>query len=121
MSEIAVGFMVSLMGIFDFLKNLFRGKKEIPSQKFKCPNCHFYPITLEIGKCPECGVDVKSMFRIKCPHCEAPNEVGAEKCWKCEYEFKPEEEENISYSCSVCGYETKKFFIVCPVCGTRIV
>jgi predicted RNA-binding Zn-ribbon protein involved in translation (DUF1610 family) len=105
------------MGVLDFLKNIFRGKS---NQKFKCPNCGYYPLTPDTEKCPGCGIDVKSTFRLKCPKCGTYNELGAKKCMKCGHAFSAEKEK-VSYSCSVCGYESDSFFTVCPTCGTKVV
>ena len=106
------------MGVFDFLRNLF-GKKN--NQKLKCPNCGA-EVTLNMERCPACGVSIVSMFRRKCPECGEINEIGAVKCSKCSYNLAAEKEvkeKEISYTCFVCGYENDAFFAVCPVCGTR--
>ncbi len=105
------------MGLLDFLKNLF-GKKN--NQKMKCPNCHYYPLTADMERCPGCGLNVKSMFRLQCPKCGSYNELDAGKCMKCGYSFSPEEEK-VSYNCGVCGYQSESFFTICPTCGTRTV
>jgi len=107
------------MGVFDFLKNIFGGKKT-SSQKLNCPNCGT-EVNLEDKICPKCGVNVSNLFRRKCPNCGELNEVDSDKCAKCGHSFAEEEasEEEITYRCNVCGHESDDFFTVCPVCGTR--
>ena len=107
------------MGFFNFLKNIFGGKKT-PSQKVECPNCG-EKVTLDTERCPSCGVSISNLFRRKCPNCGTLNETDSEKCIKCGHSFAEEEakEEELSYRCSVCGYEADAFFTICPLCGTR--
>jgi len=114
-----------VMGLLDILKGLF-GKNEKPwyaSKKYKCPNCGYFPITLDMKRCPKCGVRIGSMFKKKCPKCKTNNDLDAKVCIKCGYNFDEAEgkSKKTIYKCPNCGYEADYLFDVCPVCGTRMV
>jgi anaerobic ribonucleoside-triphosphate reductase len=111
------------MGLLDILRGFFRNEGDtLAKKKFKCPNCGYYPITLDMERCPNCGVRIKSMFRKKCPKCGELNELDAKVCVKCGYDFEAEIKRATKtiYRCPICGYESDVFFTVCPVCGTRM-
>ncbi len=106
------------MGVLDLL---FKSKKTAgKGEKQKCPNCG-EPITLDMERCPKCGVRIKSMFRRKCPRCGTLNELDVKKCIKCFYDFEAEYErtKKTYYVCPICGYKSEAFLTRCPVCGTR--
>lgn len=110
--------MVLLMGIVDFIKKLFSGSQK----KYKCPNCGA-DITLDMERCPKCGVRIRSMFKKKCPKCGTLNELDAKKCIKCGYNFEAEEIQlkKTYYICPICGYKSEVYMTQCPACGTRFV
>ena len=108
------------MGIGDFLGEVFHTKKK--GEKHKCPNC-CAEITLDMERCPKCGVRIKSMFRRKCPKCGTLNELDIKKCIKCGYDFEAEMEQakKTYYICPICGYKSSSFLTQCPACGTKFV
>ncbi len=113
------------MGLWDLIKSFFK-KKDKPwyaKKKYKCPNCGYYPITLDMERCPKCGVRIKSMFKKKCPKCGALNDLDAKVCVKCGFNFEEVEGKRKKkiYKCPVCGYESDSYFSVCPVCGAHLV
>ncbi|MEM4358907.1 MAG: zinc ribbon domain-containing protein [Candidatus Bilamarchaeaceae archaeon] len=105
------------MGFFDFLNRL--GKPKRNAYSFKCPYCGtLVSSTDEI--CPECGLRVIRAVKLRCSKCENLNRLDAPRCEKCGAELiggAP----SFGYRCWVCGYESTKFFSVCPICGTRLV
>ena len=112
------------MGLFDILNGALGGGsssvKKGPKQK--CPSCKS-DITLDMERCPKCGVHVSSMFRMKCPKCQTLNDLKAKKCTKCGYDFEAElsRAEKTVYRCPICGYKSESFLTSCPACGTRFV
>lgn len=108
------------MGIADILKGVFGGRKRLRGQKQKCPNCGT-DVTLDMERCPKCGVRIKSMFRRKCPKCATLNELDIKKCIKCGYDFEAQLEraKKSYYVCPICRYKSRSFVTRCPACGTR--
>ncbi len=107
----------------DILKTMVGGGIEVKKgPKQKCPNCK-EDITLDMKRCPKCGVHISSMFRMKCPKCKELNELDAKKCKKCDYNFEAElkrAEESV-YICQICQYKSKVFLTSCPACNTRFI
>ncbi len=103
------------MGLFDFLKGIFR--KEKKPEVLNCPNCS-HRITLDMDRCPGCGLRINSLIRRKCPRCGTSNEGTAEKCSSCGASLK---DAHFVFVCHVCGNESEKFFTICEICGTRMV
>lgn len=107
------------MGLLDVLL----GKEANPKGgKAKCPGCGA-EVTLDMERCPSCGVHIKSMFRKKCPKCEELNELDAERCAKCRYDFAVElaRAKKTVYVCPICGYKADYYMLRCPSCNTRFV
>ncbi|MDD5337062.1 MAG: zinc ribbon domain-containing protein [Candidatus ainarchaeum sp.] len=105
------------MGLLDLLTGKEGGEK---GWKAKCPNCG-KEITLDVERCPYCGVHVKSMFRKKCPKCGELNELDVERCVKCKYDFAAElaRAKKTIYVCPICGYRADYYMLRCPACNTR--
>lgn len=111
------------MGFGDIFGNLFKKKSSLRDRKpQKCPSCSEM-ITLDMERCPKCGVRIASMFRVRCPKCKTLNELNASKCSKCLYEFEPQEErpKKTYYVCPICGHKSEVFLTRCIVCNTRFV
>ena len=110
------------MGLLDLVKTALKGigsaAKKGPRQD--CPNCK-EPVTLDMERCPNCGVRIKSMFRRKCPNCGTLNELDSKKCVQCNYGFEAELEraKRTYYICPICGYKSEALLTQCPACGTR--
>ena len=107
------------MGVFDLLKKAFK-KNPFAGVVRKCPNCET-KVTLDMERCPKCGVHIKAMFRKKCPNCTTANELDAIECTKCGYNFEEEyaRAKKTVYRCPICGYKSEAFLTRCPACGTR--
>ncbi|MBN1170409.1 zinc ribbon domain-containing protein [Candidatus Micrarchaeota archaeon] len=110
------------MGILDILKGAAGGRSAAKGQKAKCPNCG-EQVTLDMIRCPKCGVRIKSMFRRKCPKCQTLNELDISKCKKCGYDFEPESggPKKTYFLCPICKYKMTTFMTRCPACNTRFV
>lgn len=111
------------MGILDLLKGAAKGSGSAKKgQKQKCPGCG-ETITLDMERCPKCGIHINSMFKMKCPKCETLNDLDAKKCTKCGYSFEAElkRAEKSVYVCPICGYKMEAFMTSCPACNTRFV
>lgn len=112
------------MGLSDLVSGFFgwgpSSSKKGPKQN--CPNCKT-PVTLDMARCPKCGVHISSMFKMKCPKCQTLNELNAKKCSKCGYNFEAElsRAERTHYTCPMCGYKSEAFLTSCPACNTRFV
>ena len=110
------------MGLGEIIKVMFKGKpvQVNKGQKQKCPSCG-EALTLDMERCPKCGVHVKSMFRRKCPKCKTLNELDNKRCSQCAYDFEGELEgaKRDVYSCPICGYRSDAYLTRCPVCNTR--
>ena len=112
------------MGLLNLLKGAVKGAgsavKKGPAQK--CPNCG-EGVTLDMERCPKCGVRIKSMFRRKCPKCQTLNELDNKVCSKCNYSFEAELEraKKTFYICPICGYKSEAYLTQCPACNTRFV
>ncbi|MBN2478549.1 zinc ribbon domain-containing protein [Candidatus Micrarchaeota archaeon] len=107
------------MGLFDVIKRAFK-KNPYAGVKKECPNCGA-EITLDMERCPKCGVRISSMFKKKCPKCKALNDLTAVVCEKCGYSFARELERAAKrvYKCPICGYKSEAYLTKCPACGTR--
>ena len=95
------------MGIGDLIRNAFSSNStKLDSKPIPCPSCK-KEINLNLERCPNCGVRISSMFRKKCPKCKTLNEISANKCTKCFYDFDAESEraKKTYYSCPICGYK----------------
>ncbi len=109
------------MGLGEVFGNIFKGGgRRRKGKPQKCPNCK-HTVTLDMERCPNCGVRIKSMFRMRCPRCEALNEIDAKKCTKCYYGFEAESEraKKTFYVCPICGNKSETFLTKCYVCNTR--
>ena len=111
------------MGLLDIFKGVLGGGKSGKThkgQKQKCPNCGEF-VTLDMERCPKCGVRIKSMFRMKCPKCKTLNELDAKKCKECGYNFEAElaRAKKTYFICPICRYKSDAFLPKCPACGTR--
>ena len=110
------------MGILDLFKEALRGSagSSKKGQSQKCPSCG-EPVTLDMERCPKCGVRIKSMFRRKCPKCGTLNELDNKKCSSCGHSFEAELEraKKTYYICPICGYRSDAFLTRCPACNTR--
>ncbi len=104
------------MGLMD----LFKSRPKSDGKKYKCPNCK-NDVSLDMERCPSCGVRIKSMFRRKCPQCQEINELDLKKCKKCGYDFEPESSgaKKSYYVCPICRYKMEGFYTRCPACNTR--
>jgi len=107
------------MGLGEVFGNLFKGSRK-KGKPHKCPSCGEM-VTLDMERCPKCGVRIKSMFRRKCPRCGHLNDLDAPKCTKCFYSFQAEEQraKKTYYVCPICGNKSETFLTRCYVCGTR--
>lgn len=107
------------MGLLDAILTFFKRKYSI---EIDCPNCG-NRISLDMERCPYCGVRIKSMFKKKCPRCGTLNELDAERCVKCKYDFALELElaKKTIYVCPICGYKADFYMLSCPACGARFV
>ena len=85
-----------------------------------CPNCG-KKLKLSMERCSNCGVRIKSMFRMRCPNCNTVNDIDAKHCSKCIYDFSPEAEvaHKTFYTCPICGYKSEFLSTSCVACGTR--
>jgi predicted RNA-binding Zn-ribbon protein involved in translation (DUF1610 family) len=110
------------MGLSEIFGNVFRGSGPPKGEKANCPNCG-EAITLEMERCPKCGVRIKSMFRRKCPKCGALNELDIKKCSKCFYDFEAELQmlKKTYFVCPFCGYKSDAFMTECYACGAKFV
>jgi hypothetical protein len=105
------------MGIFDLVKNIGGGGG---GRWEKCPNCDT-DVSLDMERCPKCGVHIKSMFKKKCPKCKTLCEVDAKKCEKCKYNFEEElaRAKKTVYVCPICGFQADYYMLRCPSCNAR--
>lgn len=109
------------MGLGEIIGNALKGRpKKYGGGQYKCPNCDAM-VTLDMERCQNCGVRIKSMFRKKCPRCGERNEIDAVKCQKCFFSFEAEEEriKKTYYVCPICGHKSEAFLTRCPACNTR--
>lgn len=112
-----------IMGLFDLFKKAIRGGGPAKKgQVQKCPSCG-ETVTLDMERCPKCGVRIKSMFRRKCPKCETLNELDNKVCSNCGYNFEAELEraKKTYYICPICRFKSEAYLTRCPACGTRFV
>ncbi len=103
------------------LLNLLFGKSNAPKgQKTKCPSCGA-EVTLDMERCQKCGVHIRSMFKKTCPKCKDLNDINAEKCLNCKYDFAAElaRTKKTIYVCPICGYNADYYMLRCPSCNTR--
>ncbi|MGC8851248.1 MAG: double zinc ribbon domain-containing protein, partial [Candidatus Micrarchaeia archaeon] len=57
------------------------------------------------------------------PKCSTLNELDAEKCVKCGYDFNAElaRANKVYYVCPACGYKMDTIMTQCPACGAKFV
>jgi len=104
------------MGIWELLRDRFLKGPQLPKQKANCPRCKT-DLTLDMPKCPKCGLPIKQIFRIICPNCRELVEPDAKECPKCKKSFLPPERR--VYTCPICDYHADYYMLACPACNTK--
>jgi len=111
------------MGFLDLLSGIF-ARKPHADTKAKCPKFGA-GVKLGMERCPSCGTQLDSMFRIQCPKCKEANDLDAEKCKKCGTplvaQTPPPTAGKTQYRCPMCGYVADYYMLSCPACGVKFI